>query len=289
MKKFNLLTLVFLGSTMTMSSVYALDLDSGDYGYAPSGVNLAMLYYQHAQRDELYAGSQKVATNPKLTSDIGIARYVHYMDVAGVHVAPQVLVPFGRLDAGKDIAAFGSASGLGDIILATTIFLQHDAETKTTLGFTPFLTLPTGNYDKNDALNLGDNRYKLTLQGAYSTQIDPKFSWDVAADMTFYGKNDDIPAGGELKQDLGYQLQSSMRYHLQNNLDLRGGLSYADFGDTKTNGVKVDGMTQSKFWLGAAYHPTATTQLIATYGQDIKVENGFKEANRINLRLMKVF
>ena len=32
-----------------------------------------------------------------------------------------------------------------------------------------------------------------------------------------------------------------------------------------------------------------TTQVILNYGRDLRVENGFKEDNRINLRLMKVF
>ena len=288
MKKIHALALSLLGF-FCLQNAYAVDLDAGDYDYAPSGTNLGMLYYQHASRDSLYTGSNKVSDQVELKSDIGIARYVHYMDVAGLHIAPQILIPFGRLEAGKDISALGSNSGLGDIILANTFFVYHDQETKSTFGITPYLYLPTGKYSKNDDLNIGENRVKFTLQGAYTTKLTDRINWDVAGDFTLYGKNDDIAGGGDLKQDLGFQLQTSARYRLNQIADLRAGLSYSDAGDTKQNGMTTDSTKQTKFWVGAGVSPTSTTQIILNYGRDIEVENGFKEENRINLRLMKVF
>lgn len=287
MKKIHTLATSLLG-LLFLQNVYAVDLDAGDYDYAPSGTNLAMLYYQHASRDSLYNGNDRVSNNVELKSDIGIARYVHYMDVAGLHIAPQILVPFGRLDAGKDIASLGSSSGLGDIILANTFFIYHDKDTKSTFGITPYLYLPTGKYSKYDDLNLGENRVKLTVQGAYTTQLIDRLNWDIAGDFTIYGKNDDV-INGSLKQDLGFQVQTNTRYRLTDIADLRAGLSYSDAGDTKQNGVTTDSNKQTKFWIGTGILPTATTQVILNYGRDLRVENGFKEDNRINLRLMKVF
>ena len=287
MKKIHTLATSLLG-LLFLQNVYAVDLDAGDYDYAPSGTNLAMLYYQHASRDSLYNGNDRVSNNVELKSDIGIARYVHYMDVAGLHIAPQILVPFGRLDAGKDIASLGSSSGLGDIILANTFFLYHDKDTKSTFGITPYLYLPTGKYSKHDDLNIGENRVKLTVQGAYTTQLIDRLNWDIAGDFTIYGKNDDV-INGSLKQDLGFQIQTNARYRLTDIADLRAGLSYSDAGDTKQDGVTIDSNKQTKFWIGTGISPTATTQVILNYGRDLRVENDFKEDNRINLRLMKVF
>lgn len=156
-------SLVAIAVYLSLSQVHAVDLDAGDYDYAPSGSNLAILYYQHATRDALYSGSDKVVGNYDLTSDVGIARYVHYTDVAGIHIAPQILIPFGRLDASKDISDLGSSRGLGDIVLANIFFLYHDASTHSTFGITPYLFLPTGEYSSNKALNLGENRYKLNI------------------------------------------------------------------------------------------------------------------------------
>ncbi|WP_224992557.1 transporter [Acinetobacter pittii] len=288
MKKIYMLATSLLG-LLFLQNVYAVDLDAGDYDYAPSGTNLAILYYQHASRDSLYSGSNKISDNVALTSDIGITRYVHYLDMAGLHIAPQILIPFGRLDAGKDISSLESTTGLGDIILANTFFIYHNKDTKSTLGVTPFLYLPTGKYSKYDGLNIGENRIKLTVQGAYTTQVADRLHWDMAGDFTLYGKNDDIAEGGSLKQDLGFQLQTNARYRLTGITDLRAGISYSDAGDIKQNGVITNSTKQTKFWIGTGISPTPTTQVIVIYGRDLKVENGFKEDNRINLRLMKVF
>ncbi|WP_120430047.1 transporter [Acinetobacter baylyi] len=275
--------------SMIAFQVYAVDLDAGDYDVAPTGTNLALLYLQHATRDSQYLGSNKVNNHIGLTSDIGIARYVHYTDVAGYRIAPQILVPFGRLKGEDDLSALGSTSGIGDVILATSIWFVNDQANKTYFGVTPYLFLPTGKYSNNDELNIGENRYKLNVQAAFSTRLAPKIAWDAAADFTVYGKNDDAIGGATLKQDVGYQLQSSVRYFLNERIDLRSGISYADAGDTKLNGISSASNKQTKFWLGTGFSPTATTNVILTYGRDIDVENGFKEDNRINVRLLKVF
>jgi len=287
--KFNLKITTAILLAAFASQAKAVDLDAGDYDVAPAGTNLALLYLQSASRDALYAGSDKLSGDPKLDSNVGIARFVHYTDIAGLRVAPQILVPFGELKAKGDISALGSASGLGDIILAAPVWLLNNPEHKTYFGLTPYLYLPTGNYDKHDALNFGENRYKLDLQAAYSQRLTDKWAWDAAADIIFYGQNNDAVGGGTLKQNTGYQLQTNTRYFINDRLDLRAGLSYTDAGDTKQNGIKTQSYQQTKFWVGTAYSPTASTNVILTYGRDLAVENGFKENNRINVRLLKVF
>ncbi len=287
--RFTLSATALLLSALTLSPLtHAIDLDAGDYDTAAPGTTLGLLYLQHAERDSLYNKSNKVAGDNGLDSDIGIARLVHYTDIGGTLVLPQILVPFGRLEGKGDTSSLGSASGIGDIILAAPTWLINDTQNHTFLGVTPYLFLPTGDYDKHKALNLGENRYKGNLQVAFSTRVAPKVAWDVAGDVTVYGDNDDA-AGGTLKQSPGYQVQTNARYLLTDKVDLRAGISYANAGETKQNGVTSDATTQSKFWVGTAFWPLAKTQAILTYGQDIKVENGFKEANRINLRLLQVF
>nr|WP_174506993.1 transporter [Acinetobacter sp. Marseille-Q1620] len=278
----------FLLSVLALQAK-AIDVDAGDYDAAPAGTNLLLLYLQHASRDSIYAGSKKQPGNPQLDSNVGILRYVHYTNIGGFLAAPQVLLPFGQLKAKDDISALGSSNGIGDAILASPVWLYNNPESKTYFGVTPYLYLPTGDYSKNRAVNLGENRLKLDAQAEFSTRITPKFAWDIAADVIVYADNDDPYGGGKLKQDVGYQLQTNGRYFINDQWDLRAGVSYLDAGDTKQNGVKTDSFTQSKFWVGSAYSPTKTTNVIVAYGRDIDVENGFKEDNRVNVRLLKVF
>jgi hypothetical protein len=48
-------------------------------------------------------------------------------------------------------------------------------------------------------------------------------------------------------------------------------------------------MNNGRLQAGFSTFVAPTVQLMVQYGQSIKVENGAKESNRINLRIAKVF
>ncbi|KQW00052.1 transporter [Rhizobacter sp. Root1221] len=278
--------------SMTSLQAHAIDIDAGDYTALPEGSNVAVVYAQHAERNRLYANGAQVPGNNGLDSDIGVFRAIHFMKIAGFTVDPQLLLPFGRLRAQDDLApALGKGSGTADLILAATVWVIENPANRQYLGITPFLYVPTGSYDAAKALNLGENRWKYALQVGYIQGLGEKVTLDGAADVTFYGRNDKAtPQGAALKQDASWQLQGFIRYALSPAWDLRAGLSYARVGETELAGVSRNDETGiTKFQIGAAGFIAPKTQLLATWGRDIKVDNGFKESSRLNLRLLQLF
>lgn len=277
-------------TAVVTTGAQAVDVDAGDYTALPAGTNLGLVYFQHAERNKLYSDGNQVPISPKLNSDVGILRGVHYMDIGGLIVDPQFLLPFGRLDAKRDIAALGSNTGIADLILAATVWFNKPTE-KTHFGITPFLFLPTGQYDRDDPLSLGENRWKFALQAGYITPLSDKVTLDLVGDFMIFGKNSDFgPLGQDLKQKVQYQLQSFLRYNLSPATDLRMGLSHVAGGETEIDGVDQDNsQSLTKVQFGAAHFIGPTTQLLATYGRDISVRNGFKESGRLNLRFLQIF
>lgn len=273
------------------TAVQAADVDAGDYVPAPVGTNLGILYYQHAERNALYSDGHKAPVKAGLNSDIGILRMVHYMDIGGFTVDPQFLLPFGKLKAKRDLSDLGSDSGIGDLILAATVWLVNEPEQRRYFGLTPYLYAPTGSYDHKDAINLGENRWKMTLQGGYVQGLTDKLWLELIGDVTFFNKNDEFgPNKQTLKQEKMYQGQAFVRYQLNDKWDLRAGVSRLWGGETKVDGQwQKDKPNTSKYTLGSAYSFDSTTQLIVSYGRDLSVDNGFKENNRLNLRLLKAF
>ncbi|WP_439687748.1 QbdB protein [Cupriavidus oxalaticus] len=281
---------VALALLLGASPARAIDVEAGDYTALPAGTNLGLLYYQHAQRDRVYAGGNRVAGG-NLDSDVGIVRYVRFMEVGGFTIDPQFLLPFGKLRATDNLSALGSASGVGDLMLATTVWLVNQPDKKRYFGITPFLFVPTGSYDQNRPLNLGEHRWKFALQAGYITPLADKVTLDLVADVTVFGNNSKFGANSDtLRQDALVQGQGWLRYHFTERFDVRGGLSYAFGGETSVNGVSRDDRTNtSKFSVGFAWFPAATFQILGTFGRDISVRNGPMENLRVNLRLLKVF
>ena len=276
---------------LSSGNANAVDIDAGDYTALPPGTNLAMGYYQFATRDSLYSDGDKAPINARLDSHIGILRGVHFTEIGGYTVDPQFLLPVGKLEGKDDTFGLGDASGVGDLILAATVWLVNKPESNTYFGITPFLYLPTGSYDRTDALNLGENRWKYALQAGYVNGITPKISLDLAADVTVYGDNDKFGStNATLEQDPSYQFQGFLRYHLSSQLDFRAGVSHTLGGETSVNGTDQDNrISHTKITVGTAWSATPGLQLMANYGTDLSVDNGFKEQHRINLRVLKAF
>lgn len=290
MKISNKKTFLAVVTSMLSISTYAIDVDAKDYLPAPDGTNVFLFYGQYAQRDALYAGDKKVEGDPKLESTVGLFRFVHFTKFKDYVIEPQIIIPVGKLKASKDISALGDSSGvLGDIILANTVLLFNEQEKGKVWGVTPFLTLPTGSYDKDDTLNMGENRYKFTLQTSLVNKFTDKLGTDLSADVTFYGKNDDYGQDSTLEQDPGYQLQADVFYQIQNNYDLRAGISYLNAGKTEVENVTADAAEQTKIWLGSQINLNPKSSLILTVGRDIKVENTFRENARFNMRYTYAF
>lgn len=280
---------VLLSCTLLCSNAQALDLNSGDYDPTPAGTTIGNFYLQNGLSNSYYNGDNELPGRNRLHTQLGIVSLMHYMDIGGKLAVPIVILPFGQGSSTVMSNSLGKDQGIGDLILGVPFWAYNNPKQQTYLVVAPFLHVPTGSYNQNNAVNLGQNRYRGLLQLAFSTKLNPKITWDIAADATVYGDNSDAVGGGTLSQKLGYQLQTSGRYHLSPANDIRAGLSYVDAGDTKQNGVTTEANTVSKFWLGTGMWLSQKNQVILTYGRDIKVENGFKNDNQINMKLMNIF
>ena len=183
---------------------HAIDVDAGDYEALPPGASVGLLYTQFAQRNTLFAQNTKVAGDNGLDTSIGILRYVKFIDIGGLTVDPQILLPFGEVKATGDLGpALGSASGIADPILAATVWVQNNPDNRVYTGITPYLFVPIGSYDNDDALNLGENRWRAALQVAHVRRLTENITMDLVGDFTVFGDNDDFGAGSQtLSQDV---------------------------------------------------------------------------------------
>jgi len=281
-----------LGSTHAL----AVDVNAGDYTALPAGTHVAAWYQQYSRADRFNAdGAPDSRRDTRLKSNISILRLIHFMDIGGMTVDPQILLPFGHVyDARIAGQSLGSASGLGDPIIGATFWLVNQPAAGASgryFGITPLLYLPWGSYDKDDALNLGENRFKGDLQLGWVEPLWGKFSMELYADVVAYGHNHDAGNGKQaLKQDPTYQVQGNLRYDFNPSQRLALGYSASSGGKQYLDGDYTGQKTQVQ-QVRAEFQQMLgqKLQVSAQLTRDVAVTGGFQEDIGVNLRALLLF
>lgn len=274
---------------MTVPGPVLADNDAMDYVAAPPGTKLAIFYYRHITANELHSDGSKVSDDANLSANIGIFRGVYFTKLGPFTIDPQFLVIFGQQDL--DGAAFGnaeiSAQGLADLVVLATIWFVNDPESKTWFGFSPFLTIPIGDYDEDRALNLGANRWAFKPEISYAKGFD-KWHLDLTAAVEFYEDNDEF-MGATMEQDPIVTLESHLVYKATDTFNIILDYFHHRGGETTVAGIDQDdekedhtlGMSFS-WWLTPQY------QLIIQYRRDLEVENGL-QTDMVGMRFLHAF
>ncbi|WP_290701004.1 transporter [Amphritea sp.] len=266
--------------------------DPGDYSPLPAGFDLGILYIQHTTHQDFYSSGKEIsdlAGIKELKTDIGLLRWVHYIEAGGYVLDPQIIIPFGKVSL-ETTGGTTSSSGVGDPIVGGTIWVYNNAETKRAFGLTALASLPLGDYDgAKGPVNLGENRWKMITQAGYVTPLSETISLDLIAEYTFFGENDDFGGARKEQQD-----QYGIQAHLSRGFGpaTKATLSYYhDFGgETNLNGVDQDDELNNSSWNATVSHfVEPDLQVMVEYGRSLEVENGFFEEDRLNLRFVKVF
>lgn len=273
----------------------AVDVNSADYVPAPAGTSIAAFYTTYTTRGSYKAvGGSEITQDTNLESFVAMPRLIHYMDIGGITVAPQVLAPVGTLFNGKlGGASLKSTGGAADVILAAPIWFGNNAQSATYFAITPYLFVPVGSYKIGDPLNLGENRWKFDLQAGLAQGLSPDVLLQVTGDVMWYGTNSDaIGRGiGRLEQDNTYQLQTWLSYIPPSDKTWRVAVGYSKYwgGQQRLNGALTGAATESdqiRFELSKFVTPDF--QILGQIQHDIAATGGFREDLRATIRLLKI-
>ncbi|MEK7739588.1 MAG: transporter, partial [Pseudomonadota bacterium] len=111
-------SLLLMLSGMFVQYSHAIDVNVGDYTALPKGTNAGVFYYQHSRMEGYYQNGEKTSAESK--SDIGIARLIHYTDIAGLRATPQIILPFGTVRHTQiGDTDLNNASGFADPVIAS--------------------------------------------------------------------------------------------------------------------------------------------------------------------------
>ena len=270
----------------------ALEFTAGDYEQLPGGMNIGLLYLQHADRTHLYANGNKIANNFKLTSDVALLRYIRTIQLNDTTTFDaNLIVPMARLRTSGAASVLGDASGVGDIVTGGAFKFLLDPTSRDVFSIAPFLTLPTGQYNRADPLSIGENRWKLLVQMVYIKHFGSDWALDLGADATHFGNNTHVgPSSATMKTKMRFETQAHLRYNVSPATTLSVGIGHISGAENKIAGISSNDEQSTTYGrLTAAHFIDKTTQLQVQLGRDLSTHNGPAERIRVNFRLMKLF
>ncbi|WP_241575721.1 transporter [Rosenbergiella nectarea] len=274
------------------SPAYALEFVPGDYEMLPPDKSIVLTYFQATESHKMYSDHRRVAGNNKFHSEATLLRYIYgYRPTPFLSIEPQLIVPWVKANTEADATPLGDSSGVGDIILGLPFKYRLNTDHGDIFSIAPYLYVPTGHYQSDQAVNIGANYWRYLLQAAYIHHFSDQWSLDTGADVSWvstnhhYGRSHDNET-----QTPKYEYQLYLRYNLDPATQLGfGGGWIKGAGDIVNHRSLEDKVDTRYLRLSAAHFFTSAFQAELSLGRDLTVEQGFKQNSFLSIRLGYLF
>lgn len=241
------------------------------YSNTPVKTNQLEFAYSHARSDTSIDTSEIVA-GAKLNLNEGTVGYTRYFNFFHRLAWAKVDLPSAGLQGeipSADINA--SVVGLGDSAYQIAILLKGGPALTTsqfanykpasTIGVSLTMTAPTGQYDPDKILNLGEERWSFKPEAALSKIIGPEQKWelDTYANAYLYSDNTSYHRIEILRQDPLLGLEGHLSRAFSSGVWAALDTRYSFHGGTFVNGVNQND-AQQNFILGGTVNVPAGPQ-----------------------------
>ena len=260
-----------------------------DYLPAPAGTNVCTLYYQYGWGDDLFSQGNQIASDYRLRSQLAFIKGTTYRTLGEELLVMQLAVPFADVDLDWQSGSLNQDDrGIGDLIFLAGFWPYSDPAKRLWWGVTGWVTMPTGEYDANQSVNTGTNRWAGKGETNLSYGILPGLYLEATAAVEFYSDNDSF-LGSTLEQEPVLTLEG----HLSKDLFTTGHASLDYFfhagGETTLGGAAQDNGKSDHALQATVAFPIGNgwfSRLL--YRNDFKVRNG-AETQTVGLSFIKPF
>jgi hypothetical protein len=210
----NKLKLLYVIALAMMSNItFAIDLQPGEIK-APAGTfNAAQMSYVYVEKGDKYTHGSKTSSTSNIKQNAFLLRLSHAFEINQIPAIVYAASSINHLE-NRDVpnAANTNSNGIGDTTLVFALWPYVDRAKEEYLGLATYLTLPTGEYDKNSAVNIGSNVYQTAFQAGYQRKLIDNVNWMSALDVVLAGDNNQFLGNKKLEKDPLYNFQTGLQY-----------------------------------------------------------------------------
>ena len=271
------LTLILLALAIVTGPALSQDIEPRAYSNAPIGINFLGAGYAEAQSSRYRTGSE-------------IVGYSHVFALAGQSAHIDIVVPYAQLTGTAPVGSQSvtrATEGLTDPLVRLTanlygapaLSLEEFASYHQDLIIGASLTasVPWGNYDSRQLVNIGANRWFVQPAIGASQAIGP-WKLELATAVTLFTENKDFFGGKTRSQDPLYSVESHVIYGFKSGAWLSVDATYLTGGQSSING-KLNNDLQENWRLGATLaipvNRNNSIKLYASQGVFSRTGNGY--------------
>jgi hypothetical protein len=266
-KNFSLLALLTCLLTQTAN---ALDVQPRRWSHLPLDTHFIGLAYVNTDADIDFNPALELE-DVEMDLDILAAKYIYSFESFGKSSRIDISQTYqdgywkGLLEGEP---AKTSRHGQGDTFVRYAINLygapplksddfvayRRSRDIETIVGAGVAIRLPTGDYDEDRLINLGQNRFVVRPQLGVQHNRGP-WTFEVNTEIAFYETNDEFFDGNELQQDPVYIFLTTASYTFRPGLWAGVGVAYDYGGENEVNGVNKDNRGKNEAWGASIAYP----------------------------------
>jgi hypothetical protein len=267
-------------------------LEPRAYANTPIGLNFAIVGYAYSEGDVLTDTSAPVE-DAEISTHSALLAYARTLNLWGDSGKVDVVLPYSRASGHAVFAGQKherKVSGLGDPAVrftwnfigapALTLpeYMKHESDW--IVGASLRVGMPLGQYDDDKLLNIGANRWSFKPELGVSKAWQ-RWTFEMAAGVTFFTDNDDYFRGWTREQDPLYALQGHIIYNFPKGIWAGLDGTYYHGGRTTLNGtLNDDEQSNSRIGLTVAVPltPRQSLKLFASKGATARSGGDFTTA-----------
>ena len=283
LNKFKLLYVITLA--MISNITFAIDLQPGEIK-APAGTfNAAQMSYVYVEKGDKYTHGSKTSSASNINQNAFLLRLSHAFEINQIPAIVYAASSINHLE-NRDVpnAANTNSNGIGDTTLVFALWPYVDRAKEEYLGLATYLTLPTGEYDKNSAVNIGSNVYQTAFQAGYQRKLIDNVNWMSALDVVLAGDNKQFLGNNKLEKDPLYNFQTGLQYVFNPTYSASVGYFYTVGGESTLDGADRGDINKIHRYQLTGQGIYNFGRLMLQYGSEFANENSYIEDHRLIAR-----
>ncbi len=272
--------------TIFFNNSYAIDLQPGEIKAPIGSFYAAQISYLYVNKSDKYSHGNKILDTSNIKQNAILLRLGHAFEINQVPAYIYAQSSFNHME-NKDLPnniPNAHSYGIGDTTIAFALWPYANREKDEYLGVAGYVLLPTGDYDRNRAINSGLNIYQGAIQAGYQKKLSENINWMTAIDTVISGNNNQYLGSYKLEKDPLYNFQTGLQYVFNPTYSMSLGYFYMVGAESTINGLDQGDITKIHRYQLTGQANYSFGRLTLHYGSELANENGYIEDHRLIAR-----